>query len=75
MSDTGQSNADTKFLFDMVSRRYGERLTPAELEEVNKGIESIRKMADRLRSVKLENSDEPFALFVPYRKEGYHEDK
>ena len=75
MDNTSQSKGDTRFLCDMVKRRYGDRLTPEELEEVNKGIESIQKTADRLRSVKLENSDEPFALFVPYRKESYHEDK
>ena len=70
MSDTNQTESDSKFLFDMLKRRYGERLNPEELEEVKKGVENIRKAADKLRSVNLLNSDEPQALFVPYRKDG-----
>ena len=70
MSDTNRTESDSKFLFDMLKRRYDERLNPEELDEVKKGVETIQKAADKLRSVKLENSDEPFALFVPYRERG-----
>ena len=70
MSDTNPFESDSQFLFDLLKHRYGERLNPVELEEVKKGVENIQKAADKLRSVKLENSDEPFALFVPYRKDG-----
>jgi hypothetical protein len=70
MSDTDQTESDGKFLFDMLKRRYGERLNPEELEEVKKGVENIQQAADKLRAVNLQNSDEPPALFVPYRKDG-----
>ena len=70
MSDTNQIESDSKFLFDMLKQRYGERLDPEELKEVKKGVENIQQVADKLRSVKLENSDEPFALFIPHREEG-----
>ena len=70
MSDTNQTERDGKFLFDMLKRRYGERLNPEELEEVKKGVENIRQAAVKLRAVNLQNSDEPPALFVPYRKDG-----
>jgi hypothetical protein len=70
LSDTDQTESDSKFLFDMLKRRYGERLNPEELEEVKNGVEFIQKAADKLRSVNLQNSDEPSALFVPYRKDG-----
>ena len=70
MSDTIQTENDGKFLFDMLKRCYGERLNPEELEEVRKGVENIRKAAEKLRSIKLQNSDEPPALFIPYRKDG-----
>ena len=70
MSETTRTESDSKFLFDMLKRRYDERLNPEELDEVKKGVETIQKAADKLRSVKLENSDEPFALFVPYRERG-----
>ncbi|MBW2431245.1 MAG: hypothetical protein JRF56_19990 [Deltaproteobacteria bacterium] len=70
MSDTNQTESDGKFLFDMLKRRYGERLNPEELEEVKRGVENIQQAADKLRAVNLQNSDEPPALFVPYRKDG-----
>ena len=70
MSDTNPFESDSQFLFDMLKHRYGERLNPEEFAEVKKGVENIQKAADKLRSVKLENSDEPFALFIPHREEG-----
>ena len=70
MSDTNRPENDSKCLFEMLKRRYDERLNPEELEEVKKGVENIQQAAEKLRSVKLENSDEPFALFVPYRERG-----
>ena len=69
MSDTNQTENDGNFLYNMLKRRYGERLNPAELEEVKKGVENIRQAADKLRAVNLQNSDEPPALFIPYRKD------
>jgi len=69
VSDTNQTENDGNFLYDMLKRRYGERLNPEELAEVKKVVENIRKAADKLRSVKLQNSDEPPALFIPYRKD------
>ena len=69
MSDTNQIENEGKYLYDMLKRRYGERLNPAELEEVKKGVENIRQAADKLRAVNLQNSDEPPALFIPYRKD------
>ena len=69
MSDTNQTENDGNFLYNMLKRRYGERLNPEELEEVKKGVENIRQAADKLRAVNLQNSDEPPALFIPYRKD------
>jgi hypothetical protein len=45
-------------------------LTSDELEEVRKGVAGISKAAAALRAVRLHNSDEPFALGIPYRQEG-----
>ena len=68
MSATNRTESDSQCLFDMLKRRYDERLTPEELEEVKKGVAAIQQAADKLRAVKLANSDEPLALFVPYRE-------
>ena len=62
----GEVNA----LFDMVKQRYGDRLTPEQLNEVRKGVAATVEAAEALRSVKLGNGNEPFSVFVPYRKEG-----
>ncbi len=70
MSDTNRTESDGQCLFDMLKRRYDERLNPEELAEVKKGVEAIQQAADKLRAVKLENSDEPLALFIPYRERG-----
>ncbi len=60
-------NAEVERLFALVRERYGDRLTPAELDEVRKGVEGVVLTARALRAVRLENSDEPSSLFIPYR--------
>ena len=56
--------------FNIVKRLYGDRLTTEQLDEVRKGVVGIVEAAEALRALKLENGDEPFSVFVPYRKEG-----
>ena len=58
---------DTSELFAMVQRKYGDRLSPEQLEEVRKGVERIAEQARALRSVPLQNGDEPWSVFTPYR--------
>ena len=53
--------------FALVRERYGDRLTPAQLDEVRKGVEGIVQTARALRAVRLGNADEPFQPFIPYR--------
>ncbi len=65
-----RSNQETEILFSLVRERYGSRLNAEELEEVRKGVEGVVEMAQSLRSQKLQNGDEPFSIFAPYRKEG-----
>ena len=54
-------------LFALVRERYGGRLTAAELDEVKKGVAAVVEAGRALRAVRLQNSDEPFQPFVPYR--------
>lgn len=70
MSKSDVRGKESEFLFNMVRERYGDRLSGEELEEVRKGVERVVEAAEALRSVKLKNSDEPFSVFKPYRKEG-----
>ena len=60
-------DAEVECLFALVRERYGDRLTPAELDEVRKGVEGVVQAARALRAVRFENSDEPFPPFIPYR--------
>ena len=64
------SNMEAGHMFNMVKEKYGDRLNDEELEEVRKGVDRMAEMAQQIRGQKLENGDEPFSIFVPYRKEG-----
>jgi hypothetical protein len=52
----------------VVADRYGDRLTPEELEEVRKALETNLDAANALRSIRLGNWDEPFSVFKPIRR-------
>ena len=60
-------DAEVERLFALVRERYGDRLTPAQLEDVRNGVEGIVLAARALRAAKIQNADEPFSPFVPYR--------
>ncbi len=62
------SAEESDILFKLVAEKYGDRLTPEELEEVKKGVESIAETARALREVRLENWDEPFSIFKPFSR-------
>ena len=67
MGETEDIRAEAEALFALVRERYGDRLTPEQLDSVRQGIEGIVKATRALRAVRLENSDEPMQPFVPYR--------
>ena len=56
-------------LFSMIKSSYGMRLSDAELEEVRNSVARIAELTDELRSVQLENKDEPMYWFKPYTRE------
>ena len=56
--------------FKMVKGLYGDRLDDEQLEGVRQGIEGIVAASQALRAVRLENGDEPYSVFTPYRAEG-----
>ena len=67
MAETQDIRAEVEALFALVRERYGDRLTPEQLDGVKKGVEGIVTAARALRAVRLESSDEPMQPFVPYR--------
>lgn len=56
-------------LYEIVRRRYGDRLTPQQQDEVRKMIGAQVEAARALRAVRLGNADEPMQPFAPYRAE------
>lgn len=69
MGDEKTIKNEADHLFNMVKCQYGDRLTPEELAEVHKMVESNLEAAHALRAVELDPRDEPFLVFTPYRKE------
>jgi CO/xanthine dehydrogenase Mo-binding subunit len=67
---TGETTPESEALFNVIRQCYGYRLTSDELEEVRKGVAGLSQAAAALRAVRLNNSDEPFSLGIPYRQEG-----
>lgn len=59
----------TEALMKIIEQRYGDRVGPKQLEQIRSGVDTMAKAAEKLRSVPIENGDEPFSVFVPYRGE------
>ena len=53
---------------ELVKERYGERLTEEQLEHVSKSLKSVIDAGKALSETSLENSDEPYNVFRPYRR-------
>jgi hypothetical protein len=70
MSEDHRTPTEAETMMDLIIQRYGARLTPTELEAVRQGVAGLTQVSAALRQVQLANSDEPFAVFVPYRQEG-----
>ena len=66
MTDSGE---ETCILLELVKKRYGDRLTEEQITQVEKKIKNNLETAEKLRSVELENGDEPYNVFKPYRRE------
>lgn len=62
------SDKETSILMKLVKERYGDRLTEDQLEHVKNSLESVLDASRSLRDVPLENSDEPYNVFKPFRR-------
>ena len=70
MSESKTTDAEIDARLKLVEQRYGDRLPPDKLNDVRKTVAGIVESAEAMRAVKLESSDEPLSLFLPYRREG-----
>ena len=62
------SDKETSILMELVKERYGEKLTEEQLEHVENSLIRVLDAGKALREVPLENSDEPYNVFRPYRR-------
>ncbi|HEY0375720.1 MAG TPA: hypothetical protein VGC87_02050 [Pyrinomonadaceae bacterium] len=45
--------------------RFGDKLSPEQLEQIKKDLDGNVRTTERLRAVKLKNGDEPDFVFIP----------
>ncbi len=64
MTDSKEAEA----LFALAKERYGDCLSDEQLEEVKKSIGTNLETVNKLWDVELENVDEPYNVFKPYRR-------
>jgi hypothetical protein len=69
VSEAAKPDPEADALFEIVRRRYGDRLTPDQLNELRKIVAGQLEAARALRAVTLTNADEPMQPFAPYRAE------
>ncbi len=69
MSESAKPDPEADALFEIVRQRYGDRLTPEQLDEVRKIVQAQVEAARALRAMRLTNADEPMQPFAPYRAE------
>lgn len=56
-------------MFERVKTLYGDMLDKEQLAAIESGLDQMISVFDKIRSVPLENSDEPFSVFKPYKKD------
>jgi hypothetical protein len=49
---------------EVAHARFGDKLTPEQMEQLRKDMEGNIRTAERLRAVKLRNEDEPDFIFI-----------
>jgi hypothetical protein len=69
MGEAASDPSEIELRFALVRRRYGDRLSPEQLDEVRRAVGAIVEMVTALRTVRLTNADEPGHRFVPFRAE------
>lgn len=63
------TDSEKEHIFKRVKELYGDQLDDEQLSAVEASLDPMIKVLEQLRSVPLENSDEPYSVFKPYRKD------
>ncbi len=70
MSEDQRMQTECEAAFDLLMRRYGDRLTPEMTDGLRGAVQAVVRTVAALRSVRLENGEAPLTNFAPVRKEG-----
>jgi len=63
------TDSEKNHMYKRVKELYGNRLTEEQLAAVEASLDPMIKVLEQLRNIPLENSDEPYSVFKPYRKD------
>jgi hypothetical protein len=69
VSDESKIPVECGAAFDLLMRRYGDRLTPEMVDGLRGTVEAVVRTVAALRSVNLDNGSAPLLGFAPLRKE------
>jgi hypothetical protein len=67
MNEPAAEGSEADLRFGLVRRRYGDRLTPEQLDALRKAVDALVEQVTALRGVRLTNDVEPLQRFVPFR--------
>jgi hypothetical protein len=65
----GNSRTEKAFIFERVKALYGDRLDDEQLAAIEASLDPMIKVLEEIRKTPLLNSDEPYTVFKPYRKD------
>lgn len=63
-----QQSLESQILFSLVQTLYGSQVSGDELVEIQNQVDAIMESVEKLRSIPLNNDDEPALRFTPYRR-------
>ena len=67
--DSQPKSVEQDLMYAVVKQRYGHLLNDGQLEEVRKAVVGMGDFVRPLREARLANDAEPFATFVPFRRD------
>ena len=70
MTDEQEFRQDCEAAFDLLMRRYGNRLSSEMVDGLRGSVEAVVRTVRTLRSIKLQNGDAPLVGFAHVREEG-----
>jgi hypothetical protein len=62
------SKNEKEYMYERVKTLYGDRLDEEQLAAIEASLDPMISLLEKIRDVPLENSDEPYSVFKPYRK-------